>query len=82
MNWNLEDGDRPVSPAVMQLKRLADRLSDEDASLVLSLARQLASRRRKAIREAEDREDIEDARKALAEPGTTPWEDVKTSLGL
>jgi hypothetical protein len=24
----------------------------------------------------------EDARKALAEPGTTPWEDVKTSLGL
>ncbi len=34
-------------------------------------------RRRETDREAEDHEDIEDARKALAEPGRTPWKKFK-----
>lgn len=34
------------------------------------------------IRDLEDRADIEAAEKALEEPGTIPWEDVKKELGL
>ncbi len=30
----------------------------------------------------EDRLDIEDAKKALKEPGSVPWEKVKADLGL
>ena len=71
-----------MSPAKAQLKRLADKLTEEDAGLVLTLVRKLASRRRNADREAEDREDVEDARKALAEPGSTPWEEFKAARGL
>jgi hypothetical protein len=75
-------GEKPVSPAKVQLKRLADRLTEEDAGLVLSLARKLASRRRIENRQVEDREDTEDARKALAEPGSTPWVKFKAARGL
>ena len=79
------DGDKPVSPAKVQLKKLADRLSEEDAGLVLTLARKIASMRRNSAREAEDREDLEDARAARAEAaakGTIPWEQVKARHGL
>lgn len=75
-------GEMPVVPAKEQVKRLAERLTDEDAALVLPLMRTLARRRRKDAREAEDRQDIEDARKALAEPGRTPWEKFKAARGL
>ena len=34
------------------------------------------------LEELEDRIDIEEAKKALAEPGTIPWEEVKKKLGL
>jgi PHD/YefM family antitoxin component YafN of YafNO toxin-antitoxin module len=34
------------------------------------------------IEEAEDRIDVEAAREALAEPGSTPWEKIKEELGL
>ena len=53
-----------MSPAKTQLKRLADRLSDEDAGVVLSLGRMLARRRRTLERELEDQEDVTDVRAA------------------
>ena len=36
----------------------------------------------KLLEEIEDRLDVEDAREALREPGSIPWEKVKTDLGL
>jgi hypothetical protein len=54
-----------VVPAKEQVKRLADRLTDEYAVLVLPLIRTLARRSRKEERETEDRQDVEDTRKAL-----------------
>ena len=43
----------------------------------------LVSKEDLAILEAlEDRADLEAARLALEEPGTTPWEKVKEELGL
>ena len=74
-----------MSPAKTQLKRLADRLSDEDAGLVLSLVRTLARRRRTLERELEDQEDVTDvraAREEAAAKGTIPWEQVKAKHGL
>jgi hypothetical protein len=79
------NGDEPVSPAKTQLKRWTDKLTDEDAAIVLPLVRKLARDRRTAERESEDRQDIEDARAALAEAavkGTIPWEKVKARHGL
>ena len=74
-----------MSPAKTQLKRLADRLSDEDAGLVLSLVRTLARQRRTLERELEDQEDVADvraAREEAAAKGTIPWEQVKAKHGL
>ena len=34
------------------------------------------------LEELEDRIDIEEARKALEEPGSIPWEEAKARLGL
>ena len=34
------------------------------------------------LEELEDRIDLEEAREALQEPGTLPWEEVKARLGL
>ena len=34
------------------------------------------------LEELEDRIDMEEAKKALAEPETIPWEEVKKKLGL
>ncbi len=34
------------------------------------------------LRELEDRMDVAAAERALAEPGTIPWEDAKRELGL
>jgi hypothetical protein len=34
------------------------------------------------LQQLEDRHDIEEARKALQEPGRIPWEQVKKNLGL
>jgi hypothetical protein len=65
-----------------QVKRLVERLSDEDAILVLPLVRTLARRLRKEERQAEDRQDIDDARKALTEPDSTPWEEFKAAREL
>ena len=74
-----------MSPTKTQLKRLADKLTDDDAAIVLTLVRKLAGRHRNAVRAAEDREDLEDSGAARAEAdakGTTPWEHVKARHGL
>lgn len=34
------------------------------------------------LEQIEDRIDIDEARRALAEPGTVSWEDLKAELGL
>ncbi|MBI5018643.1 MAG: type II toxin-antitoxin system Phd/YefM family antitoxin [Deltaproteobacteria bacterium] len=34
------------------------------------------------LEQLEDRIDLEEARKALEEPGSIPWEEVKARLGL
>jgi len=68
-----------MSPATVRLKRLADKLSEEDAVLLLTVARQLSRRRQ---REEEDRQDRVDATAALAEPGSKPWGQVKRERGL
>lgn len=74
-----------MSPARTQLKRWADRLTEEDAAIALSLVRTLARQRRQTTREQEDREDLADARAAREEAaakGTIPWEQVKAKHGL
>jgi hypothetical protein len=68
-----------MTPAVERLKKMADKLSEEDAGILLSLARQLSKRHRS---DDEDRRDADDARAALAEPGTRPWEQFKRERGL
>ena len=68
-----------TASARAQLKTVADRLSEEDARTVLSLAQKLAAARRQ---EAEDRADVEDALEALAEPGEVSLEALKAELGL
>lgn len=66
-----------------QMKQLVDRLSDEDIMLVLPLVRSLVHRYRTAEdAQTEDRQDIEDALRALAEPGSTPWDEFKANRGL
>jgi hypothetical protein len=72
------NGDTPVSPAKTQLKRLADKLTEEDAAIVLSLARKLARRSRP---EDEDAADVRALRKALAEPGEIPYEEYRRARG-
>ena len=74
-----------MSPAKTQLKRLADRLSEEDASLALSLVRTLARQRRTLERKLEDQQDVADVRAAREEAtakGTIPWDQVKAKHGL
>jgi hypothetical protein len=68
-----------MSPATVRLKKLADKLSEEDAVLLLTVARQLSRRRR---REDEDRQDRADAMNALAEPGSKPWRQFKRERDL
>lgn len=74
-----------MSATKTALKRWADRLSDEDAGIVLTLVRTLARRRRSLERELEDREDLVDVRASRTEAaakGTIPWEQVKAKHGL
>jgi hypothetical protein len=68
-----------MTPAVERLKKMADKLSEEDAGILLSLARQLSKRHQN---DDEDRRDVADARAALAEPGTKPWDQLKRERGL
>ncbi len=68
-----------MSPAKAQLKRLADKLTDEDAGIVLTLARKLARRQR---HEDEDAGDVRMLRAALAEPGEIPLEEALARRGL
>lgn len=65
-------------PAKERLKKIADRLSDEDAAIVLFLARKLASRRRQTD---EDAEDARDFRAAMAEAGEIPYDEYRRSRG-
>ena len=84
MNPGGANGDRPVSPAHAKLHEIADKLSDEDAGIVLTLARKLARRRKANIPvEVPTREEAAEIRQRLSEAhGTTePFEEVCRELG-
>jgi hypothetical protein len=70
-----------MTPATARLKKLADRLSEEDAALVLAIARQVVRHRPHA---AEDRADEAEARRRLHDPEdpVEPYEAVRRDLGL
>ncbi len=68
-----------MTPAKERLKKVADRLSEDDAAIVLVLARKLARRRRNEDRDAEDERLI---REALAEPGEISLEESLARRGL
>ncbi len=68
-----------MTPAKERLKKVADRLSEDDAAIVLSLARTLLRRGR--VRD-EDAEDVRAFREAMAESGEVPYEEYRRSRGL
>ena len=69
-----------MTPATARLKKLADRLSEEDAALVLAIARQVVRYRP----HTEDRADEVEARRRLHDPEdpVERYEDVRRELGL
>jgi hypothetical protein len=77
-----------MSAARVELKRIADQLGDDEARIVLRIARGFTGRgnlTRTLRRALEDRIDVEGARKAeteAREKGTIPWDRVKAEAGL
>jgi hypothetical protein len=66
------------------LKVLTDRLSDDEAAVLLRVARELAGSGRKArsrFRDLEDRADARLAAEALADPERIPYEQIRRLRG-
>lgn len=66
---------------------LLNRVASEKERFILtdggrSLAAIIPMDELELLRRLEDRMDAEAAKKALEEPGTIPWEDIKKELGL
>jgi hypothetical protein len=73
-----------VSAARAKLHEIADKLTEEDAALVLTIARTLARRRKPRIPvEIPTRQEAAEIRQRQAEArnGTEPFEDVCRELG-
>jgi len=70
-----------MSPASVRLKKLADRLSEDDAELVLAIARQVLRRR---TLPRDDRADEVEARRRLADPEdpVESYDEARRDLGL
>jgi prevent-host-death family protein len=78
----------------LEISKARDNLADTINRVKYKGERIVLNRRGKAIaalvsledlallEKLEDRLDLEDARKALEEPGTVPWKKVKADLGL
>jgi hypothetical protein len=74
-----------MTPATERLKKMVDKLSEEDAGLLLTIARQLSKRHRLEL--DEDRRDLEDALRAEREAAASgeppvPLAVVRRDLGL
>lgn len=69
-----------MTPAKERLKKIADRLTEDEAAIVLRVARELAGTGRGSRRRLQDLEDRADARladEALADPERIPYEAVR-----
>ncbi len=69
-----------MTPAKERLKKVADRLSEDEAAVVLRVARELQGAGResaKRLRDLEDRADARLATEALADPERIPYEAVR-----
>jgi hypothetical protein len=67
------------------LLELAERLTEDEAAAVLTVARAVAGSGRKArsqVRGLEDRSDVRALRGALAEPERIPYEEYRRKRGL
>lgn len=84
------DPAKPGGPvgtdARARLKTLADRLPEEDARLLIRIARAVFVRGRwgrRLVRDVEDRTDASAVALAPADPSPPiPWEEVRTRCGL
>ena len=84
MNACGANGDKAVSPVHAELKDLTERLSDEEAAVVLRVAREVAGSGRKSpsrLRDLEARADAQLATEALADPARIPYAEVRRQRG-
>ncbi|MBM4397087.1 MAG: hypothetical protein FJ087_15530 [Deltaproteobacteria bacterium] len=74
-----------MSPVSAQIERVVKQLSDDDAAVVLTVARQLARRRRSAIPvETPDSEEAAEIRRRHADrtEKPVPYRSARAELGL
>ena len=74
-----------MSPVRVQIDRVVEKLSDEDASIVLTVARQLARRRKAAIPvETPEPEEAAEIRRRHADHSDkpVPYRQARSGLGL
>jgi len=74
-----------VRPVRSQIGRVVEQLTDEDAAIVLTVARQLARRRKRSIPvEAVPPEEAAEIRRRHADPAEkpVPYRQARKSLGL
>lgn len=74
-----------MSPVRVQIERAVEQLSDDDAAIVLTVARQLARRRRRAIPvETPEPEEAAEIRRRHADKADrpVPYRQVRAGLGL